>query len=241
MSEKEHTVPGETLRDGPAGEENTGAPIETRPESSGGERENSQSVSRETSDASPAQARNKRSSFYVYLAVLFGAAFLMLLLAYFVQRRNNETAQSDLRSSFSATRQELLDEIEGLEEEKQGLLAEKEALQAQLTGLQEEIGSLNEQVAIEHHAYVECYDRFEALQQFALLEQALREQDWDTAAKRTRALCSGVLELDMARIELPGEAPFDPRARLEEVIPLLEKRGALESGEVSVPGSTPSN
>ena len=59
-------------------------------------------VSRETSPHPP---NGKRSSFYVYLAVLFGAAFLMLLLAYFVQRRNNETAISALRSTMDLSRE----------------------------------------------------------------------------------------------------------------------------------------
>lgn len=180
-------------------------------------------------------ARNKRSSFFVYLAVLFGAAFLMLLLAYFIQQRNNATVQSDLRSSFSSSRQELLEEIQRLEEEITALHGERDTLKTQLDGCQEEIDNLNEQVVLEHSLYVNSYDRWEALLQFTLLEQAIRERDWDTAAKRTRALCSGALELDKARIELPGEAPFDPRARLEEVIPMLEKQGALKQGEVSIP------
>ena len=36
--------------------------------------------------------KNKPSSVYIYLAILFGAAFLMLLLAYFVHQRNNACA-----------------------------------------------------------------------------------------------------------------------------------------------------
>ena len=43
----------------------------------------------------PPPEKSKRSSFYVYLAILFGAAFLMLLLAYFLQRRGN-AAQAEL-------------------------------------------------------------------------------------------------------------------------------------------------
>ena len=90
--------------------QNSGAHTETQPSGGfGGERRDSEAseqslsrrVSRETSEppeqSAPPQ-RNKPSSFYVYLAILFGAAFLMLLLAYFVQQRNSDTALSDLRS-----------------------------------------------------------------------------------------------------------------------------------------------
>ena len=103
---------------GPAGEGAPGKQAEGRPDGNPGpEQTLDRHVSRETSPHPP---NGKRSSFYVYLAVLFGAAFLMLLLAYFVQRRNNETAISALRSTMDLSREELMEEIQGLEEEKLG-------------------------------------------------------------------------------------------------------------------------
>ena len=232
--------------------QNSGAPTETQPSGGfGGERRDSEAseqslsrrVSRETSEppeqSTPPQ-RNKPSSFYVYLAILFGAAFLMLLLAYFVQQRNSETVRDNLRTA-TASREELLEDIQRLEEENLDLVERNEALSVQLKELQEEIDDLFKQVATEHHAYVECYDRFEVFTQFALLEQALRNQDWDTAVRRVRALCSGVLELDKARYELPGEPPFDPQARLTEIISLLEKEGILAPGAVAVPEANASD
>ncbi len=98
---------------GPAGEGAPGKQAEGRPDGNPGPEQNlDRHVSRETSPHPP---NGKRSSFYVYLAVLFGAAFLMLLLAYFVQRRNNETAISALRSTMDLSREELMEEIQGLE------------------------------------------------------------------------------------------------------------------------------
>ena len=66
--------------------------------------------------ASPAKKKNKRSAVYLYLLILFGAAFLMLLLAYFVQQRSNETTISDLRESMNLSREQLLAEIKELED-----------------------------------------------------------------------------------------------------------------------------
>ena len=68
-------------------------------------------VSRDTpapEESTPPAKKNERSSVYVYLAILFGAAFLMLLLAYFVQQRNNETTISGLQSSWNLSREELM-------------------------------------------------------------------------------------------------------------------------------------
>ena len=46
--------------------------------------------------------KKKRSSVFIYLAVLFGAAFLMLLLAYFVQQRNSNAASGRYAAPVSA-------------------------------------------------------------------------------------------------------------------------------------------
>lgn len=214
MSEKEHTVPGETLRDGPAGEENTGAPIETQPESSGGERESSQSVSRETS--SPAQARNKRSSFYVYLAVLFGAAFLMLLLAYFVQQRNNQTTISGLQDSWNLSREELVEEIAKLKEEKTGLEAQVAQLEGQLKQEQEhsqEFQTLFDG-ARSSAAHLEYYltRRSEAMELFWQLDRAYTQ--------RQNQRCRELMEL----LEAPEAEP------LKNYLPGAEDREQYDNG-----------
>ena len=70
---------------------------------------------------SPTGRKNRRSAVYLYLLILFGAAFLMLLLAYFVQQRSSKTAISDLRESMNLSREELLDEIRELKEQNAAL------------------------------------------------------------------------------------------------------------------------
>lgn len=88
------------------------------------------------------EKRSKPSSVYIYLAVLFGAAFMMLLLAYFVQRRNSATAISNLRISTNATREELLEQNQQLQERVSQLEARaaqaeagRETLEDDITGL----------------------------------------------------------------------------------------------------------
>ena len=100
--------------------------------------------------------KNKRSSFYVYLAILFGAAFLMLLLAYFVQQRNNDAALDNLRSTTTASRQELLADIQRLEEENLDLAERNQALDAQLSGLREEL----EQANASYESLAGGYDKY---------------------------------------------------------------------------------
>ena len=88
----------------------------------------------------PAPGKSKRSSVYVYLAVLFAAAFLMLLLAYFVQQRNNESTISGLQNSWNLSR-------EGLMAENKELRQEIEALEGQIEDLRNQQAKLDKQLA----------------------------------------------------------------------------------------------
>ncbi len=208
MSEKEHIIPGEA----PNVSRETSQPRET--------------------NAQETPGKNKRSSFYVYLVVLFGAAFLMLLLAYFVQRRNNETAQSDLRSSFSASRQELMEEIEGLEEEKQGLLAEKEGLQAQLSDAQANLDGAN---AL-YEDLLDGYDKYvgytSILQTLYASEVKLEARDFDGAAATLTDMeyqyfVDTIGDYDAEMEHYNPEGLF-LRPRFDALVEELTRRGALD-------------
>lgn len=208
MSEKEHIIPGE-------------APNVSR--------ETSQP--RETNDQE-APGKNKRSSFYVYLAVLFGAAFLMLLLAYFVQRRNNETALSSLRSSMNLSREELMEEIEGLEEEKQGLLAEKEGLQAQLSDAQANLDGAN---AL-YEDLLDGYDKYvgytSILQTLYASEVKLEARDFDGAAATLTDMeyqyfVDTIGDYDAEMEHYNPEGLF-LRPRFDALVEELTRRGALD-------------
>ena len=91
---------------------NAPAPAEPEPEAP---KSGTPSADKPESSETPAPLANRKSAVYLYLLVLFIAAFLMLLLAYFIQQRSSETAISDLRDSMNLSRQELLDEIRELE------------------------------------------------------------------------------------------------------------------------------
>ena len=147
MSEKkEHPrAPIETQQGGFDGERTDSGADELSPKGEASGRSPSEHVSRETSEIPASEAKNKRSSVYIYLLVLFGAAFLMLLLAYFVQQRNSETTISDLRNSMNLSREELMDEIKGLSEHNEALQREAAGLKGQLDELQQQKDELEEQ------------------------------------------------------------------------------------------------
>lgn len=157
-------------------------------------------VSRETLEAEEGSAepereektpkKNKPSSVYVYLAVLFGAAFLMLLLAYFVQQRNNATAMDDLRMTTNASREELLEQIKTLEEEQKTLevqLAELEKKLEQEKEYSQEFQILYDgaRSSASHIEYC-LHKRSEAMELLWQLDRAY--------AQRDHALCRQLVE-----------------------------------------------
>ena len=159
----------------------------------------------------------------------------MLLLAYFVQRRNNETAISELRSTMDLSREELMEEIQELQEERDGLLASlQEAIDRQ-SSLTEQKNELERKLQNTQDSLDETLERVGIMTSFAILEQALRDKDYEIAAHQVRALCQPVRDLDLGIVGQDPRVYFDGKARLAEIIPLLEKHGALEPGEVPIP------
>lgn len=192
----------------------------------------------------PASGKGKKSaragkstSVYRYLLVLFGAAFILLLMAYFIQQRNSESAYSDLRDTMNLSRAELMEEIDGLKEEKAALEEQMAALSPltdELAELQEEYGKLERELQSSESLYEEFKQRHDILTAFAILEQALRDKNYETAVKYVRILAQD--NPDLGIMNLDGTAYFDNKARLAEIITLLERRGTLEPGEISIPG-----
>lgn len=179
---------------------------------------------------------NKRTSVYRYLLVLFGAAFVLLLLAYFIQQRSSETAISDLRDTMNLSRAELMEEIDGLKEEKAALeeqVAELSPLTDELAELQEEYDRLEAELQTSESTREEITKRQSILGAFAILEQALRDKNYETAVKYVRKLAQDNPDLGLA--DLNGVL-FDNQARLAEIVDLLERRGVLEPGEITLPG-----
>lgn len=94
-----------------------------------------QERSRLQHDAEHARPR-KRGSVLIYLVVLFAAAFLLLLMSYFMQQRVNEEAIDGLQQTSTSAVQSL-----------ENLIKERDALQTQVDELEDAKAELENQVA----------------------------------------------------------------------------------------------
>ena len=173
-------------------------------------------VSHETpkSEKPTPTGKNKRSSFYIYLVILFGAAFLMLLLAYFVQQRNSESTISDLRDSMNLSRAELLDQIETLEGENAALREERDTLETQLADLQRQRDEL---VTDSFWREKDLLSQLASWHDLWDLEQSFRGQDYEACAQFFR---------DISKSNYYA-TPAEAAERAEEIYNDLLEQGSL--------------
>lgn len=89
----------------------------------------------------PASPTQRKRSVVHYIAVLFAAAFLLMLLAYMMDRRENQEAVDSLNESVSGLRES----ISGMQS-AQEIYEENRLLITQMDDLEEQIARLEEQL-----------------------------------------------------------------------------------------------
>ena len=129
-------------------------------------------------DAPPPLEKNKPSSSYVYLAVLFGAAFLMLLLAYFVQQRNNEATIDGLQDNWNLSRGELVAQIQELEEKRDWLQNAYDLQRERNDRVDEQNSSLMDETEILHKQLLQMTSWYDNAHTLDCLERFVRDKDY---------------------------------------------------------------
>ena len=102
----------------------------------------------------PGQQKRRQKSVFQYIAILFGAAFVLLLFTFVMERRQhqllqeqNEAQIDDLQQSVNAVQSlnSLYEENAALKEKNQDLENRNQTLEEQVIGLEEQVAQLTEQ------------------------------------------------------------------------------------------------
>ena len=106
-------------------------------------REEKQNLQRQADRAAPGSGR----SVLTYLVILFAVAFVLLLLSYFMQQRNNQETVDGLKESMSAMQsaQEAYEENISLKEQLAEQEEQLQALQNEIAGLEQSNSLLQEE------------------------------------------------------------------------------------------------
>ncbi len=139
----------------------------------------------------PAQQARRRSSVFVYLAVLFGAAFLLLLVTYMMELRDNR----QLEQQYQAGQEQIEDlnqQSKSAVQSLNSLYAENETLKEQTELLQKQLDELKASAADSDAAAAEAEDRLEkttlAMDWLWQLDEAWLDEDEDLCRSILSAL-----------------------------------------------------
>ena len=148
---------------------------------------------------------HKKVSVMGYLTILFAAAFLLLLLSYFMQQRANEQAISGLQ----ATSNNAFDSINNLIAEKDRLTGEVEDLEGQVADLQKQLDEAQSQLS----GAQSDADAAQTAQDSA--EKALEAMDWFWRIQRqfSRGYYTDAANM-MAEFEAAGLPQYLPHEAL---------------------------
>ena len=151
----------------------------------------------------PGQQKRRQKSVFQYIAILFGAAFVLLLFTFLMERRQyqllqeqNEAQIDDLQQSVNAVQSlnSLYEENAALKEKTQDLEEQTQALQEQVDQLQQQAADLSEQAEKTSQAmdwfwqineayvrgrYTLCRQLMESLEEAGLKEALPRESVTD--------------------------------------------------------------
>lgn len=163
------------------------------------------------------QQRRRQRSVFQYLAILFAAAFLLLMFTFAMEKRQFEAIQEENQEQIDDLQQSSVNAVDSLNR----LLKENERLKEQVAVLEDQ---LNQQTQT-HQS-----EKTSLLQTIEAREKALKAMDWfwqiNEAYVRGRyALCRELIEqLDTAQLTefLPKQSTtenerFSPYDRLAEI------------------------
>ena len=165
----------------------------------------------------PGQQRRRQQSVFQYIAILFAAAFVLLMLTFFMEKRQ-----------FEAIHEENQEQIEDLQHSTITAVNSLNQLYDQNEQLKEQVAALEEQ--LQQKTQTHQAEKTTLLQTIEAREKGLKAMDWfwqiDEAYVRGRyALCRELIEsLDGAGLteSLPKESiteneRFSPYDRLAEI------------------------
>ena len=118
-----------------------------------------------------------RRSVLSYLVILFGVAFVLLLLSYFMQQRTNELAMDNLQQTSTSAVQTL----ENLIKERDELKEQVDQLQQDVEQLTGEKAELDSARRTQNNAINDMLDQADAMQWFWQIEHAFTSGDYTKA------------------------------------------------------------
>lgn len=158
----------------------------------------------------------RRSPVFAYLAILFAAAFLMLLLAYFQQQRANRESTDALRTSISA-----VESIQNLISDNEEMREQVKELERKLADAEKSQKETAESTQALSRQYQEASDTINAMQWFWQIESAYARKQYTAARELIQRFEETGLARSLPSENTTGTQRFSPAARYQEIYDAL--------------------
>ena len=152
----------------------------------------------------------KQQSVLIYLVILFAAAFLLMALSYFMQRRSSDATIEDLRESVTS-----MQSVGDIQTQNENLRQQVAALEAQLEETERELQGLTEDLASRQNRLTRAMDLFWQIDEayvrgrWTLCRQLIARME-DTAN-------GAALKEDLPRESTTDNDRFSPADRYQEI------------------------
>ena len=162
----------------------------------------------------PATERERQKRVYTYIAVLFTAAFLLILWSFLANHRSN---------------QQVIDELRGSTDMMQSTLTRNAELEDEVKALEAQVKELEDAAAASKEAAEKSAAALCAMDWLAEIEQAYSAGDYERARESVRAFEGNDLAQELPETALhtgtSGDDAPSPAERYEEIVNELFPNG----------------
>lgn len=168
----------------------------------------------------PGQQKRRQKSVFQYIAILFGAAFVLLLLTFVMERRQyqmlqeqNEAQIDDLQQSVNAVQSlnSLYEENAALKEKTQELEEENQDLQEQVDQLEQQVSDLS----------VQAEKTSQAMDWFWQIDEAYVRSRYSLCRQLIESLEAAGLKEWLPKESITDNGRFSPYDRYQEIYDAL--------------------
>jgi len=200
------------------------------------------------SSPTPEQQRRRQRSVLKYIAVLFAAAFLLMLYTYLMERRQHELSQVENQEQIDQLQQNSDSATQRLEDiigERDRLKEEAAALEEQVRGLEQELAGAREQVTELQEYFYEANRRRNAALDLFLLEEQMRLKQYEDAARTYKLLMDDYVLVFQASPNMVSAGVWGETRCIEIAKQLIaldyltEEEARIECLDGSIPADAP--
>ena len=168
----------------------------------------------------PGQQKRRQKSVFQYIAILFGAAFVLLLFTFVMERRQyqmlqeqNEAQIDDLQQSVNAVQSlnSLYEENAALKEKTQELGEENQDLQEQVDQLEQQVSDLS----------VQAEKTSQAMDWFWQIDEAYVRSRYSLCRQLIESLEAAGLKEWLPKESITDNGRFSPYDRYQEIYDAL--------------------